>query len=65
MKPIEPRSAVVCVNGWFGYAEYPVTVVGETSKRWICVSEQGWSIRSGTINPGQRQPVPKYAVKFV
>lgn len=55
-----PRAAVVCTQLWAGYNEVPVTVLGETPKRYRC----RWEETSLGRSKGSIRLVPKHAVKL-
>lgn len=61
-----PIPALLCMNGWAGYYEQPIEVIGQTPKRYrIRATER---IRLGGrcrwLYRGETALVPKSAVKF-
>lgn len=54
---------VLCLNGWYGYAELPVEVVGETAKRYRIRSDKPINLPDRQLMPGETALVPKYAIK--
>ena len=60
------RPAVVCLDGWSGRVERPVTVVGETPKRYRIRADDGIVKLPGRwLHIGQSTLVPKSAIRFV
>lgn len=64
-----PRPAVLVTQSWAGRLEEPVTVVGETPKRWRVRNDGLCSIRLAgrcrVLAPGETVLVPRRAVRFV
>ena len=63
-----PRLAEVGTSGWAGIAWHPITVIGETPKRYRITSRDGKPITFAAdrrLAAGESMLVPKHAVRFV
>jgi len=60
-----PWRGLLCLNGMSGYHEMPVLVVGETPKQYRieAIERMRLAGRMRWLNPGERAPVPRYAIK--
>jgi hypothetical protein len=58
--------ALLRLTGWEGCSESPVSVVGETPKRYRITADQRTKLagRNRWLAPGERVLVPKNAIKF-
>lgn len=59
-------NALLCTGGWHGYIEQPVTVVGETPKRYRIKANARTKLagRSRWLEIGETVLVPKTAIRF-
>lgn len=59
--------ALLRLQGWEGYTETPIEVVGETPKRYRIKSDVRVKLagRYRWLRPGETVLVPKYAVKLL
>jgi len=60
------RSGVLCMDGWAGRIEVPITIVGETKTRYRVILGRDCRLpgrwRYGTA--GETVLVPKYAIRI-
>lgn len=61
------RSAVLMIDSWAGRSEIPVTVFGETPKRYRCIlaCDAKMPGRNNYKKHGEVVLAPKQAIKFV
>jgi len=61
----EMRPAIVAMDSWAGRTEEPVTVIGETPKRYrVRFHRRGFVGGNRRHEAGEVGLVPKYAVRF-
>lgn len=62
----DAKKGLLCLDGWMGYTETAVIVIGETPKRYRirAVTNTKLAGRARWLRPGEVALVPKYAIKF-
>jgi hypothetical protein len=58
------RTGVLCMDGWAGRMEVPVTIIGETPQRYRVILGRDCRLTGGRWGKaGETVLVPKYAVR--
>lgn len=65
-KLVPPRDAFLCLQGWHGYTEQRVLLVGETPKRYRIRALEPTKLggRNRWLKVGAEALVPRRALKF-
>lgn len=62
----DPTPAILCLQGFAGYTESPVTVIGETPRKYRIIAKVVTKLagRMRFLHPGEETLIPKTAVRL-